>query len=96
MKKTVYGGRDMNAMKSRGKKYLRILLCAVMVIGLGLLLMAPAMAEEDTVTLGTGSIVPGNKVWFGGYLWKVLRNENGKALLITDQTLEKIQFNPDT
>ena len=95
MKKTVYGGRDMNAMKSRGKKYLQILLCAVMVIGLGLLLMAPAMAEEDTVTLGTGSIVPGNKVWFGGYLWKVLRNENGKALLITDQTLEKIQFNPD-
>ena len=39
MKKTVYGGREMNARKGRDRKHLWIMLCAVMVIGLGIALM---------------------------------------------------------
>lgn len=80
------------------KKRRMLLIPAIVLVVCVLVTVMPtprAKAEGGAVTLGTGSIVPGNKVWFGYFLWRVLRNEDGKAMLVTDQTIMRIRFNLD-
>ena len=60
----------------------------------------PAVFAEDEpgIILGSGAITTGNKVYFGTYnekpvLWRVLKTGDGKALLISNDILDNIQFN---
>ncbi len=69
-------------------------------------LTSAVFADGETVTLGTGTIAVGSRVYFGNILWRVLSDgtvpenspavvQSGKALLISNDILERIQFNPD-
>ncbi|MBQ9010331.1 MAG: hypothetical protein IJ088_13535 [Clostridia bacterium] len=49
------------------------------------------------ITLGSGKISKDSKVWFGDQiLWRVLKNENGAALLISDTSLDMVVYNDDS
>ena len=78
------------------RKLLALVICAMMVIGIVPGLVPEAKADGSTITLGASVLTAGKKVWFGKTDWRVLKNDgDGKALLISNDQLDKIQFNPD-
>lgn len=75
-----------------------LLLSAVLTV-----LPTSALAAGSTpdISLGAGALTAGNKVWFGSYsnlllLWRVLQSGDGKALLISNDTLGLTNFNQST
>ena len=90
-------------MKRNGKGLLRLALAVVLVLTVLTAVPISAMADSagTGITLGTGKITVGNKVWFGNnngspVLWRVLGSGTGGSgmLLISNDTLATTMFNP--
>ena len=86
-------------MKEKMKKGMELalsMMLAVLMIS-GVFMLAPAVAaasEGDTITLGAGAITTDSRVYFGNQiLWRVLQSGDGKALLISNDTLGLTNFN---
>lgn len=86
-------------MKMKMRKTVTMALALALLISvMTTLLPVTATAEVGGtgITLGTGKIAVGNKVYFGDQiLWRVLKSGDGKALLISEKTLATTKFNPD-
>ncbi|MDF3001289.1 MAG: hypothetical protein K0Q48_1408 [Bacillota bacterium] len=74
----------------RVKRFLSLLLCLCMIIALLPTISIPASAKGSSgIRLGTGGIIDGNYIYFGGYnsnpiQWCVLDSEAGNATGTTD------------
>ena len=88
------------------RKGLALMLTLAMVISTFLTALPLSVMADDavTVSLGAGGITNGSYVWFGKYngnpiSWRVLAKRSdsgtGEALLISNDILDSIQFNPD-
>ncbi|MBR6861701.1 MAG: hypothetical protein IKM73_10320, partial [Acidaminococcaceae bacterium] len=104
--------RKMMEMAKTGRVKMKMGLAFVMTLALMVSMIMTAMpisamaaGASTGITLGTGKIAKGNKIWFGSYngspiLWRVLGNGTGDTagsgmLLISDNILAGTRFKPD-